>query len=118
MQKTEKAFEDRKDVLKNYHYAKRINKANWSSWGTAFTNIQRVFRETLKYVYCSSNWQHETGQQSTAIHLGEADCEDGMGAAAEVIHRCAGCGAVGIAENDQVLHVTVVVNQVLGQIYT
>lgn len=70
-----------------------VNKGHWSS-----TNIQRVF--------------------CTVIHLGEADGEDGVGAAAEVIHACAGCGAVGIAENDQVLHVIVVVNQVLGEICT
>lgn len=55
---------------------------------------------------------------STAVHLGEADGEDGVGAAAEVVHACAGCGAVGIAEDDQVLHVTVAVHQLLGQIYT
>lgn len=53
---------------------------------------------------------------STAAHLGEADGEDGVRAAAEVVHACAGCGAVGIAEDDQVFHVTVVVHQLLGQI--
>jgi len=41
-----------------------------------------------------------------------------VGAAADVIHGCAGCGAVGIAKNDQVLHVIVVVYRELGQIYT
>lgn len=39
----------------------------------------------------------------TTVHLGEVDSEDGMGAAADVIHGCAGRGAVGIAETDQVL---------------
>lgn len=46
-------------------------------------------------------------------HLGEPDGENGMGAAAVLIHACAACGAVVIAKNNQVLHVTVVVNQVL-----
>lgn len=55
---------------------------------------------------------------NAAVHLGEADGEDGVGAAAEVVHACAGCGAVGIAEDDQALHVTVVVHELLGQIYT
>lgn len=41
-----------------------------------------------------------------------------MRAAAEVVHPCAGRGAVGIAEINQVLHVTMAVNQVLGQICT
>lgn len=48
-----------------------------------------------------------------AAHLGEADGEDSVGAAAEVIHARAGCGAVGVAKNDQVVHVTVVVYQLL-----
>lgn len=41
-----------------------------------------------------------------------------MGAAADVIHACAGRGAVGIPENDQVLQVTVAEYRVFGQIYT
>lgn len=41
------------------------------------------------------------------FHLGEHYGEDGMGALAEVIHSPAGCGALGIAENDQALHFTV-----------
>lgn len=52
------------------------------------------------------------------MHLGEADGEDGMRAAADVIHACAGCGAVGIPENDQVLQVTVAEYRVFGQICT
>lgn len=54
----------------------------------------------------------------TAVHLCEADGEDGVGAAAEVIHASSGCGAVLVAKIDQVLHVIVVMYQVLGQIYT
>lgn len=41
-----------------------------------------------------------------------------MGAAADVVHPRADCGAVGTAEINQVLHVTMAVNQVLGQICT
>lgn len=41
-----------------------------------------------------------------------------MRAAADVIHACACCGAVGIPENDQVLQVTVAEYRVFGQIYT
>lgn len=53
---------------------------------------------------------------NTAVNLSEADGEDGVRAAAEVIHPCAGRGAVGIPENDLLLYVTVGVHQVLGQI--
>lgn len=52
------------------------------------------------------------------LHLGESDGEDGMGAAAGVIHASAGCGAVGIAKNNQILHVLVAVHWMSGQIYT
>lgn len=55
--------------------------------------------------------------KATEVYLGEADGEDGVGAAAGAIHACAGCGAVGIAENDQILHVTVLVYRMFGQIY-
>lgn len=58
------------------------------------------------------------GSRETAVYLGEADGEDGVGTAAAVIHARAGGGAVGVAENNQVLHVAVAVYQVLGQIYT
>ena len=53
---------------------------------------------------------------NTAGNLSEADGEDGVRAAAEVIHPRAGRGAVGIPENDLLLYVTVSVHQVLGQI--
>ena len=53
---------------------------------------------------------------NTAVNPSEVDGEDGVRAAAEVIHPCAGCGAVGIPKNDLLLHVTMIVHQVLGQI--
>lgn len=54
--------------------------------------------------------------QSGAHHLCETDSEDAVGAAAALVHPRAGRCAVGIAESDQVLHFTVLVNCVFRQI--
>lgn len=50
--------------------------------------------------------------QSGVLHLFEADSEDGVRAAAALIHSCAGSHTIGVAKGDQVLHFTVVVNRV------
>lgn len=49
-------------------------------------------------------------------HLGDADGEDGMRAAAREIHGRAACGAPGITKRHDILHVVVVVNQAFRQI--
>lgn len=48
--------------------------------------------------------------------LREVDGEDGVRAAADVVHAGAGRGAVDVAGLHQLLHVTVVLHQVFGQI--
>ena len=47
-------------------------------------------------------------------HLGEVDGEDGVRAAAGVVHARGGCGAVDVARLHQLLHVMIVLHQVLG----
>lgn len=49
-------------------------------------------------------------------HLREVDGEDGVRAAADVVHARAGGGAVGVSGLHQLLHVAVVLHQVFGQI--
>lgn len=49
--------------------------------------------------------------------LSEVDGEDGVRAAADVIHAGAGGGAVDVSSLHQLLHVTVVLHQVFGQIW-
>lgn len=48
--------------------------------------------------------------------LREVDGEDGVRAAADVVHARAGRGAVDVAGLHQLLHVAVVLHQVFGQI--
>lgn len=55
-------------------------------------------------------------EMNSAAHLGDTNSEDGMRAAAAVIHGCAACGAPGIAKRHDILHVVVVVNQAFRQI--
>lgn len=57
-------------------------------------------------------------KMNSAAYLGDTNSEDGMRAAARVIHGCAACGAMGIAKGHKILHVIVVVNQAFRQICT
>lgn len=50
-------------------------------------------------------------------HLGEVNGEDGVRAAAGVVHARGGRGAVDIARLHQHLHVVIVLHQVLGQVW-
>lgn len=49
--------------------------------------------------------------------LGEVDGEDGVRAAADVVHARAGRGAVDVARLHQLLYVRVVLHQVLRQVW-
>ena len=56
-----------------------------------------------------------TSSPSPAVHLSKVDGEDGMGAAADVVHGRARRGAPGVPRRHQVLHLAVVMHLVLGQ---
>lgn len=93
-----------------------INKANWSSWGKVLVNSRGVFWESLKSLLQLRDDMR--GDTCEARHLRETDSEDGVRAAAALVHPRAGRCAIAIAQSNQVLHVTVLVNCVFWQIWT
>lgn len=70
---------------------------------------------TLKYMCMHINNVYMSVYCS---YLCEADGEDGVRAAAAVVHVCACCGAAAVSEVDQALHVAVVLHHMLGKICT
>lgn len=58
-----------------------------------------------------------TWSLTVCVYLREVDGEDGVRAAAGVVHARGGRGAVDVARLHQLLHVVVVLHQVLGQVW-
>lgn len=81
---------------------------NWYIW-----YINGVLHAPIfKYVFICTGWSNPRGSPD----LCEVDGEDGVRAAADVVHAGAGGGAVDVSGLHQLLDVAVVLHQVFGQI--
>lgn len=84
-----------------------------------FNQHPGVFWESFKsLLQLRDDLRWQGGDTCKALHLCETDSEDCVRAAAALVHPRAGHCAIGIAQSNQVLHVTVLVNCVFGEICT